>query len=241
MLKKQKLEAEKEAKVVVTTVKSEYQRKMNILEESQSETNEKYLEAHTLEKQLSQEVEARAEQKIKDKIAILQTQFKVKESSLVSYVAIFGVLTAIVTILSLIRQKTFWGDFRAFWVGLWNIIVLLFEFAFEGIYFVASLCDMIPQPYVAFALHWIVFAGLFVGLGALILFGGMNLIEFAIEPITDGINPWNFSISVIALVVVVFFGDYIKNIIKFNLFGIWIILIIILIGGGMYLQRPRKY
>lgn len=69
----------------------------------------------------------------------------------------------------------------------------------------------------------------------------MKLIELSAEDIINGINAWNSSISVIALVAVVFFGDYIKDLIKFNLFGFWSILIIILTGVGIYSSTKRGY
>jgi sterol desaturase/sphingolipid hydroxylase (fatty acid hydroxylase superfamily) len=206
---------------------------------SQREADQKLSEAQSLRSRLSDEATERANQMIKDKTVTLQAKYKAKETALVSYVAIFGFLTAVVTILSLIRQKTFWGDFRAFWIGFWNILVSVATLIGKGITYVATLCDMIPQRNVAVVVHWIVFIVLLIGLGALIAFGFMKLIEFSAEPVINGITPWNCSVSVIALVAVVFFGDYIKNIIKFNLFGIWFILTIILIGVGIYLMSGR--
>ena len=177
----------------------------------------------------------------KEKLKAQTNAYKVKETALTSYVAIFGFLTAIVTILSIIRNKVFCDDFTAFWVGFWNILVTAFTFAYDGISYIANLCDKIPQPIVAVIVHWIVFMGLFFGLGALIVVGIIKLIDFSAEPISNGVNVWNFSMSVIALVAVVFFGDYIKNLIKFNLFGFWIILIIILMGVEMFRKANKGY
>ncbi|HEX2959787.1 MAG TPA: DUF6040 family protein, partial [Chitinispirillaceae bacterium] len=131
-------------------------------------------------------------------------------------------------------------DFRAFWIGFWKIIYSVAVLIGDGFSQIANLCDMIPQHYVAVVAHWIVLIGLVFGLGVLIAYGFMKLIEFSAEPVINGITPWNCSVSVIALVAVVFFGDYIKNIIKFNLFGTWIILTIILIGLGMYLPYGKS-
>lgn len=239
LLKQEKQNAEQTAMTSIKAVKAEYASKIRILEASQKSADQAITEAKNLKSQLSQEAEARAEHKIKDKIAMLQTQYKAKETALVSYVAIFGVLTATVTILSLIRQKTFLDDFRTFWIGFWNILVFMFKGVLKGITYVSSLCDKIPQHIVAVIAYWIVFIGLFFGLGALLFFGVKKLIELSTEPIVNGISAWNCSISVIALVAVVYFGDYIKNLIKFNLFGIWIILTIILIGVGIYLMSGR--
>lgn len=235
----EKLNTENQCTEVVQKCKAEYESKMNTLHRSQREADQKLSEAQNLKSQLSKEAETRAEQKIKDKIAVLQAQYKAKETALVSYVAIFGVLTVTVTILSLIRQKTFWGDFRAFWIGFWEILVFLFKNVLKGITYVSSLCDKIPQHIVAVALHWIVFVGLFLGLGALLFFGAKKLIDLSAEPISDGIGAWNFSISAIVLVAVVFFGDYVKNLVKFNLFGFWVALTIILIPLGMYVHSCR--
>lgn len=78
---------------------------------------------------------------------MLQTKYKAKETALMSYVAIFGVL------LSFIHQKTFWGDFKAFWVDFWNIMVSIFKIAYEGISYVSTLCDKIPQPIIVIIVH----------------------------------------------------------------------------------------
>jgi len=238
-LEQDKQVAEETAQITVQSYKNECDRKIRFAESAQRSAELARIEAQNLKSQLSKEADIRAEQKIKDEIANLQTRFKAKETALVSYVGIFGLITAIVTILSLIRQKTFWGDFRAFWIGFWNILVFLFKNVLKGITYVSSLCDKIPQQYVAVGLHWIVFIVLFAGLGALIYFGAKKLIEVSAEPISDGVSIWNMSASVLVLLAFVFFGDFIKQIAKFNLFGFWIALTIILIPLGMYVHSCR--
>ncbi|HEX2959781.1 MAG TPA: DUF6040 family protein, partial [Chitinispirillaceae bacterium] len=155
MLKQEKLNIEKHTNTVVQNVKAEYQSKMYTLVSSQKEADQKIAEAENLKSQLSDEATKRANKMIKDKTAELQAKFKAKETALVSYVAIFGILTAVVTILSLIRQKTFWGDFRAFWIGFWKIIYSVAVLIGDGFSQIANLCDMIPQHYVAVVAHWI--------------------------------------------------------------------------------------
>lgn len=236
-LKKEKQAALDHATTEVSAVKAEYQSKAAALESAKKSATAQADAAQTLRNQLSDEINFRAALMIRDRISQLNSTYAARKAALTSYVAISGVLAVGVSILSLIRQKTFWGDFRAFWGTTGNIIALMAKNVLKGVQRVSGLSSKIPQPTAAAIVYWLVFVVLFVLLAGVIVFGGRKLYQVAAEPVSEGVDPWNVSVAALLLLLVVFFGDYVKRFIGFNLFGMWCIAAIVLLGIGMFRNR----
>ena len=225
----------------ISSVKRDYASKLTTLENSQDRVDKMEREAKDFKIRLTTEVEEIANKKIENRIAELETGYKAKEVALASYVGIFGVITAVTTVLSFIRNKAFIGDFIRFWVGFWNVFASILRFVHNGVTVVAGLCEHIPQQTVAIILYWVVLIVLWGAIVFGVFKGVTKLIKTFFEPISDGVNVWNTSISVILLAIFVYFGDFIKALIAVNLLGLWLILTIILIGVGIYINSKNKH
>ena len=141
-----------------------------------------------------------------------------------------------ITILSAIKNKVLFADIRTFGVKTGVLFKTLFISVKTGITWVSEQADKIPQPVVAFLLHWIAIIvltvlviGVIVGCIYLIYIKSSETIKYKID---------NLSLGVIlgSLAVIVFLGDIIKTIIKFNLVGQYIAVVSLFFLGRFLLE-----
>lgn len=98
------------------------------------------------------------------------------------------------------------------------------------------------QGYVAVVmLKWGMVVLIWGMLGALIGFGIYKFWEKYGEDIRRGIDVWNCSVAVIILAGLVYFGDYVKDHVSINLFGMWILVDVLLVLAGWYVWGCKKY
>ena len=94
---------------------------------------------------------------------------------------------------------------------------------------------------VAVILKWMMVVLLWIMPVALIGFGIYKFWEKYGEDIRKGLDVWNCSVGVVALVGLVYFGDYMKEIVSINLFGMWFLVDVLLILAGWYVWGCKKY
>lgn len=82
---------------------------------------------------------------------------------------------------------------------------------------------------------------LWIILVALIGFGIFKFWEKYGDDIRKGIDVWNCCAGVVTLAGLVYFGDYVKEIVSINLFGMWLLVDILLILVGWYVCGCKKH
>ena len=76
---------------------------------------------------------------------------------------------------------------------------------------------------------------------ALIGFGIYKFWEKYGEDIRGGIDVWNCSVAVLVLAGLVYCGDYVKEFVCVNLFGMWLLADVLLVLAGWYVWGCKKY
>lgn len=104
----------------------------------------------------------------------------------------------------------------------------------------AEVTENVPNDVAAVILKWVMVALLWMLPTALIGFGIYKFWEKYGEDIRKGIDVWNCSAAVIILAGLVYFGDYVKEIVSVNLFGMWLLVNILLVLAGWYVWGCKK-
>lgn len=155
-----------------------------------------------------------------------------------------GVLTMIcfvITGLSVIRQKVFCEDVIDFFRGFGKVIQILAVRIHSIILSLAEVSKNVSNDMVAVIMKWMMVVLLWIMPVALIGFGIYKFWEKYGEDIRKGLDVWNCSVGVVALVGLVYFGDYMKEIVSINLFGMWLLVDVLLILAGWYVWGCKKY
>ena len=99
--------------------------------------------------------------------------------------------------------------------------------------------ESVSNDVAALILKWIMVVLLWLMPVALIGFGIYKFWKKYGEDIHKGIDVWNCSIAVVLLAGLVYFGDYVKELVSINLFGIWLLadVLLVLIGWGCKKHR----
>lgn len=98
-----------------------------------------------------------------------------------------------------------------------------------------------PNDVATVILKWAMVLLLWTMPAVLIGFGIYKFWEKYGEDIRKGIDVWNCSVGAIALTELMYFGDYVKEIVAINLFGMWLLVDILLILVGWYVWGCKKY
>ena len=111
----------------------------------------------------------------------------------------------------------------------------------DAILSMAKVMENVPNDVAADILKWVMVVLLWMLPTALIGFGIYKFWEKYGEDIRKGIDVWNCSVGVIALVGLVYFRDYVKELVTVNLFGAWLLVDVLLILAGWYVWGCKKY
>lgn len=111
---------------------------------------------------------------------------------------------------------------------------------YDAILSMAEVTENVPNDVAAVILKWVMVALLWMLPTALIGFGIYKFWEKYGEDIRKGIDVWNCSAAVIILSGLVYFGDYVKEIVSVNLFGMWLLVNILLVLAGWYVWGCKK-
>ena len=93
----------------------------------------------------------------------------------------------------------------------------------------------------AVILKWTMVLLLWIIPVALIGFGIYKFWEKYGDDIRKGIDVWNCSVAVLVLAGLVYFGDYVKELVCINLFGVWLVADVLLILAGWYVWGCKKH
>lgn len=240
-LQKSERKAREEAEKEVAHVKSEYYQKEQELDRLIADAKQEKAKALSMQSVVQRLTDQKAKQLTEDNRRHWQIWYRTKKAAMQGYVGVLTVICLVTAVLSIIRQKVFCGDvikfFREFGKAIQRIV-----FRIHSI--ISSLADVtknVPNDVAAVILKWTIVLLLWIIPVALIGFGIYRFLKKYGEDIRKGIDVWNCSVGVVALAGLVYFGDYVKEIVCINLFGAWLIADVLLILAGWYVWVCKKY
>ena len=240
-LQKSEREAKEEAEKEVAHVKSEYHRKEQELDRLVKETEQEKQKALSLQSVVQRLTDQKAKRLTEDTRRQWEIWYQTKKASMQGYVGVLTMICSVTTVLSVIRQRVFCGDVIEFFRGLRKAIQTAAARIHSAILSTAGITENVPNDMAAAVLKWIMAGLLWAIPVALIGFGIYKFWEKHGEDIRKGIDVWNCSVAVLVLVGLVYFGDYVKEVVSFNLFRVWLLTDILMILAGWYVWGCKKH
>ncbi|WP_417202659.1 DUF6040 family protein [Acetoanaerobium sticklandii] len=169
----------------------------------------------------------------------LKNLYELKEYQL--YALTFGGLLYgfFVTVLTIMMTERFKKDFKALIEFICHTCLLIWDNVLVWANEVSDICNKIPNEIVAVVLGWIVKV-LFIVLIVTFIIGVIGwiiykLVEFYKLGFADRISA---VVSLISFALLIWFGDYIGSVIKWNLVLIFIVIQCIYLGIRTYSKKP---
>ena len=240
-LQKSERKAREEAENEVAYVKAEYCRKEQELERLIADAKQEKQKALSLQSVVQKLTDQKAKRLTEDNRRHWQIWYQAKKVAMQGYVGVLALICFVTTVLSIIRQKVFCEDVIKFFRGFGKAIQM---FAVRIHFIILSLAEVtknVPNNVAAVILKWMMVVLLWVMPAALIGFGICRFWEKCGKDIRKGIDVWNCSVGVVALAGLVHFGDYVKEIVSVNLFGMWLVADVLLVLAGWYVWVCKKY
>lgn len=151
----------------------------------------------------------------------------------------------VTTVFAAMRSGIFLGDFTAFFEVLWNGIRQSCKWIVGVAKALAQVGDRIPNEMIAIIVHWLLFiiviAGVAGVIGVLIVIVEKKVTKAYRENCWDVISV---GMAVIGLAVAVYFGDWIKALVKLNLVALLLLVQAVYVGIRVYVKgckRARGY
>ncbi|WP_370775289.1 DUF6040 family protein [Roseburia sp.] len=151
----------------------------------------------------------------------------------------------VTTIFVAMRSDIFLDDFTAIFDALWNGIRQSCKWIVGVAKALAQMGDRIPNETIAIMVYWLLFIIVIVGaiavVGILIVIIEKKVTKLYRENCWDVIS---IGIAVISLAVVVYFGDWIKVLVKLNLVTLLLLVQAVYVGIRAYVKgckRARGY
>ena len=251
-LQRSEQNARQEAKATVSAVKEQYASKQAELERKIASAEYRERQASTLEANLSHQAYTRAQKLAENKLKALQGEYEAKKRSLdseyktltVGYEGfllgclLYGVL---VTLFTAVRSEAFISDFKTFFITIWQFIVWLVKSLVSLGEWASQLGDMIPQPIVAFIVHWLLWIlaciGLGIGIVILLLTGFFKWLEWFKENQADLVA---LSVFLVSLALIIFFAEVFKAFLPVNLLLLLLLVQIVTMGIRAYIQACKR-
>lgn len=240
-LQKSEREAREEAGKEVAHVKAEYCRKKQELDRLVANAEQEKQKALSLQSVVQKLTDQKAKRLTEDNRRHWQVWYQAKKAAMQGYVGVLTMMCFVTTVLSIIRQKMFCEDVIEFFRGFVKVIQIFVVRIHSIILSLAEVTENVPNNVAAILLKWIMVVLLWMIPAALIGFGIYKFWEKYGDDIRKGIDVWNCSIAVVALAGLVYFGDYVKEIVSVNLFGMWLLVDVLLVLAGWYVWGCKKY
>lgn len=240
-LQKSERKAREEAEKEVAHVKSEYCRKEKELNRLIADAEQEKQKALSLQSVVQKLTDQKAKRLTEDNRRHWQVWYQAKKAAMQGYVGVLTMICFVTTVLSLIRQRVFCEDVIEFFRGFGKAIQM---FAVRIHFIILSLAEVtknVPNNVAAIILKWMMVVLLWIMPAALIGFGIYKFWEKYGDDIRGGIDVWNCSVGVVVLAGLVYFGDYVKEIVSVNLFGMWLLVDVLLVLAGWYVRGCKKY
>lgn len=240
-LQKSERKAREEAEKETAHVKSEYCRKEQELDRLIADAEQEKQKALSLQSVVQKLTDQKAKRLTEDNRRHWQVWYQAKKAAMQGYVGVLVMICFVTTVLSIIRQKVFCEDVIEFIRGFGKTIQRIVFRIHSIILSLAEVTKNVPNDVAAVILKWMMVVLLWVMPVALIGFGIYKFWEKYGEDIRGGIDVWNCSVAVLVLAGLVYFGDYVKEIVSVNLFGMWLLVDVLLVLAGWYVWGCKKY
>ena len=175
----------------------------------------------------------------------LEKEYKAKTVGFDVMIKVLWWYAIVTTIFAAMRSEIFLGDFTAFVDTIWNGICRSGKWIVDIGNVLAQVGDRIPNEMLAIIVHWLLF--IIVIIGAVGAVGVQTVIvEKKVAKVYQE-NCWDVisvGIAVISLVMAVYFGDWIKVLVKLNLVALLLIVQAVYVGIRAYVKgckRARGY
>ena len=233
--------AREEAEKEVALVKSEYYRKeqkLNRLIEDAEREKQKAIDVQSVVQKLTNQKAKRLTEDTRRQWGIW---YQTKKAAMQGYVGVLTMICFVTTVLSVIEQRVFCEDVIGFFRGVGKVIQVFAVHMHAVILSTAEVTENVPNNVATVILKWIMVVLLWIMPAALIGFGIYKFWEKYGEDIRKGIDVWNCSVAVVILAGLVYFGDYVKEFVSVNLFGMWLLVDILLVLIGWYVWGCKKH
>ena len=240
-LQKSESKSREEAKKAVAHVKSEYCQKEKELDRLIADAQQEKAKALSMQSVVQRLTDQKAKRLTEGNRRHWQVWYQAKKTAMQGYVGVLTMICFVTTVLSLIRQKMFCEDVISFFRKTGKVLQMLLVRIHATILSAAEVSENVPNDVAAVMLKWMMVVLLWMTPAALIGFGIYKFWEKYGDDIRGGINVWNCSVGVVALAGLVHFGDYVKEIVSVNLFGMWLLVDVLSVLIGWYVWGCKKY
>ena len=175
----------------------------------------------------------------------LEKKYRAKAVGFDAMLIVLWWYAIVTTIFAAIRAETFLGDFTAFVDTVWNGICQSGKWIVDVENELAQVGDRISNETVAIVAHWLLFiiviVGAAVAVGVLIVIAEKKVAKVYRENCWDVISV---GVVVTSVVLVVYFGDWIKGFVKLNLVVFLLLVQAVYVGIRAYVKgckRARGY
>ena len=240
-LQRSERKAREEAEKETAHVKSEYCRKEQELDRLIADAEQEKQKALSLQSVVQKLTDQKAKRLTEDNRRQWQVWYQAKKAAMQAYVGVLTVIYLVTMVFSIIRQKVFCEDVIEFFREFGKVIQVFAVRIHSIILSLAEVTKNVPNDVAAVILKWMMVVLLWVMPVALIGFGIYKFWEKYGEDIRGGIDVWNCSVAVLVLAGLVYFGDYVKEIVSVNLFGMWLLVDVLLVLAGWYVWGCKKY
>ena len=240
-LQKSERKAREDTEKEVTHVKSEYCRKEQELERLIADAEQEKQKALGVQSVVQKLTNQKAKRLTEDTRRQWEIWYRIKRAAVQGYVGVLTMICFVTTVLSLIRQKMFCEDVISFFRKTGKALQMFVVRIHSIILSLAEVTENVPNDMAAVILKWTMVLLLWIIPVALIGFGIYKFWEKYGDDIRKGIDVWNCSVAVLVLAGLVYFGDYVKELVCINLFGVWLVADVLLILAGWYVWGCKKY
>lgn len=175
----------------------------------------------------------------------LEKKYKAKTVGFDVMIKVLWWYAIVTTIFAAMRSEIFLDDITAFFDALWNGIRQSCEWIVGFAKALAQVGDRIPNEMVAIIVHWLLFIIVIIGavsaVGVLIVIVEKKVTKVYRENCWDVVSV---GMAVISLAVAVYFGDWIKVLVKLNLVALLLLVQAVYVGIRVYVKgckRARGY
>ncbi len=232
--------AREEAEKEVAHVKSGYYQKEQELDQLFEDAEREKQKAIDVQSAVQKLTVQKAKRLTEDTHRQWEIWYQTKKTAMQGYVGVLTMICFVITVLSVIWQRVFCKDVIQFFKGFGKVIPAFAVHMHSATLSTAEVSENVPNDVAAVILKWGMVVLLWIMPVVLIGFGVYRFWEKYSEDIRKGIDVWNCSIAAVILAGLVYFGDYVKEFVSINLFGMWLLADIFLVLIGWYVWGCKK-
>lgn len=171
----------------------------------------------------------------------LEKKYRSKTVGFDAMIIVLWWYAIVTTVFAAMRSGIFLGDFTAFFEVLWNGIRRSCKWIVGVAKALAHVGERIPNEMIAIIVHWLLFIIVIVGaiavVGILIVIIEKKVTKLYRENCWDVISV---GVTVTSLALVVYFGDWIKALVRLNLVALLLLVQAVYVGIRVYVKGCKK-